>query len=92
MRPISRALVRAGADHILDIGFHRDLQQRLSHGSQEITFATLLQQLDKRHAFIGLRRWFDAEPWHSVRAIAAVAGSVPAVCARMGSSAHCIVA
>ena len=34
------------ADQTFDIGFHQDLQHRLRHGSQEISFAALLQQLN----------------------------------------------
>lgn len=50
-----RALVPAGPDQPLDIGFHQDLQYRLRNGSQEITIAALLQQLDKRHSVVGHR-------------------------------------
>ena len=42
IEPIAGALVPAGADQILDIGFHEDLQYRLRHGSQEITVTALL--------------------------------------------------
>jgi hypothetical protein len=52
IEPIGRALVAAGADQALDIGFHQDLQHCLRHRSKEVTLATLLQQLDKRHSVI----------------------------------------
>src|SRR6516165_4862158 len=43
----------AGTDQTFDISFPQDLQYCLRHGAQEIAFAILLQQLDKRHSVIG---------------------------------------
>ncbi len=55
IEPLGAALVPAGADQTLDIGFHQDLQHRLRHGSQEIAVAALLQQFDQRHSVVGHR-------------------------------------
>jgi hypothetical protein len=55
IEPVAGAFVPAGADQTFNIGFHQDLQHRLRHGSQEIAIAALLQQLDKRHSFLGHR-------------------------------------
>ena len=46
IEPLDRALVPPGPDQPLDIGLHQDLQHCLRHGSQEISIAALLQQLD----------------------------------------------
>ena len=55
VEPVAGALVPAGTDQPFDIGFHQDLQHALRHGSQEVTIAALLQQLDKRHSLFGHR-------------------------------------
>ena len=55
VEPIGGALVPAGADQPLDIGFHQDLQHGLRYGPQEIIVAAILQQLHKRHSVLGHR-------------------------------------
>ena len=55
IEPIAGALVPAGTDQPLDIGFHQDLQHRLRYGSQKIAIAALLQQLGQRHSLLGHR-------------------------------------
>jgi len=45
IEPISAALVAGGADQPFDIGFHRDLQHRLRHGSQEIATSAILSSV-----------------------------------------------
>jgi hypothetical protein len=52
---VDRALVPAGADQPLDIGFHQNLQHRLRYGSSKIAIAALLQQLGQRHSLLGHR-------------------------------------
>src|SRR5918912_766846 len=62
IEPFGAALVPTGPDQPFDIGFHQDLQHRLSDGSQEIAIAALLKQFDKRHSLLGHRvlggRWW----------------------------------
>jgi hypothetical protein len=55
IEPIGAALVAAGADQTFDSSFHQNLQYRLRYGSQEISLAALLQQLDQRRSLIGPR-------------------------------------
>lgn len=45
---LRRALVPAGADHPLHVGFHQELQHRLRHAAQEVAVTGLLQQLGQR--------------------------------------------
>ena len=55
IKPVSAALVTAGADQTFDIGLHQNLQHRLGHGAQKICIAALLQQINQRHSVIGHR-------------------------------------
>src|SRR5262245_55906452 len=55
IEPLAGALVATGTDQAFNISFHQDLQHRLRHGSQEITVAALLQQVDQRHSLFGHR-------------------------------------
>ncbi len=62
IEPLAAAFVATGANQPLDIRLHQDLQHRLRHGSQEISIAALLQQLDKRHSVVGHRALGVANP------------------------------
>jgi hypothetical protein len=55
IQPFGAALVPAGTDQALNIGFHQNLQHCLGYGSQKIAVAALLQQFDKRHSLLGHR-------------------------------------
>jgi hypothetical protein len=54
-RTLAAALVAPGPDQSLNVGFHQQLQHRLCHSSQKISFAGLLQQLGQRQSLLGHR-------------------------------------
>src|SRR5215469_219735 len=52
---LAAALVTSGADQAFDVALHQQLQHRLSHRSQKISVAGLLQKFAQHYSFFGHR-------------------------------------